>query len=103
MPGPTDPPAAPAADRGTAHLGARLREARRAPGCSPRPDETGFGDPTLTDVCTTRSGTTATLRGLFGDAWLTCRLSVEDEPKGAVLERAQQWCVEAVATLGARS
>ena len=30
MPGSTDPPAAPAADRGTPHLGARLREARRA-------------------------------------------------------------------------
>lgn len=88
---------------GQAYARTLVREARRAPGCSPRPDETGFGDPTLTDVCTTRSGTTATLRGLFGDAWLTCRLSVEDEPKGAVLERAQQWCVEAVATLGARS
>ena len=88
---------------GTAYARTLVREARRTPGCSPRPDETGFGDPTLTDVCATGGpGTTATLRGLFGDAWLTCRLSVEDEPAGEVLDRAQRWCVEVAATLGAR-
>lgn len=93
---------------GTAYARTLVRQARRAPGCSPRPDETGFGDPTLTDVCTTRGAgdeprtTTATLRGLFGDAWLTCRLSVEDEPGDVVLDRAQRWCVEAAVTLGAR-
>lgn len=92
---------------GTAYARTLVRQARRTPGCSPRPDETGFGDPTLTDVCTTRGAgdeaptRTATLRGLFGDAWLTCRLSVEDEPKGVVLDRAQRWCVEAAVTLGA--
>lgn len=90
---------------GTAYARTLVREARRAPGCTPRPDETGFGDPTLTDVCTgdDRAGSTATLRGLFGDAWLTCRLSVEDEPAGAVLDRAQRWCVEAAVTLGSGS
>jgi hypothetical protein len=89
---------------GTAYARTLVRQARRAPGCEPRPDETGFGNPTLTDVCTTRSprAATATLRGLFGDAWLSCRLSVEDEPRGAVLDRAQRWCVEVAATLGAR-
>jgi hypothetical protein len=88
---------------GTAYARTLVREARRAPGCSPRPDETGFGDPTLTDVCTgdDRAGSTATLRGLFGDAWLTCRLSSEDEPPGVVLGRAQPWCTEVAATLGA--
>ena len=92
---------------GTAYARTLVREARRTAGCSPRPDETGFGDPTLTDVCpadgsTDSSGPTATLRGLFGDAWLTCRLSVEAEPAGVVLDRAQRWCVEVAATLGAR-
>ncbi len=90
---------------GTAYARTLVRQARRTPGCTPRADETGFGDPTLTDVC--RDGdparTTATLRGLFGDAWLTCRLSVEHEPAGEVLDRAQRWCVEAAVTLGAAS
>ena len=87
---------------GTAYARTLVRQARRTPGCTPRADETGFGDPTLTDVC--RDGdpapTTVTLRGLFGDAWLTCRLSVEEEPAGEVLDRAQRWCVEAAVTLG---
>ena len=88
---------------GTAYAGTLVREARRAPGCRSRPDVTGFGDPTLTDVCTGAgpAGSTATLRGLFGDAWLTCRLSSEDEPAGEVLRRAQPWCTEVAATLGA--
>ena len=42
------------------------------------------------------------LRGLFGDAWLTCRLTVEGESGDEVLDRAQQWCTEVAATLGAR-
>lgn len=89
---------------GTAYARTLVREARREPGCTPRPDETGFGDPTLTDVCTGsgRAGSTATLRGLFGDAWLSCRLSSEDEAAGTVLERAQPWCTEVAAALGAR-
>ena len=88
---------------GTAYARTLVREARRTPGCTPRADETGFGDPTLTDVCPGdgRAGSTATLRGLFGDAWLTCRLSSEDERPGTVLERAQPWCTEVAATLGA--
>lgn len=92
-----------AAPVGTAYARTLVREARQAPGCTPRPDQTGFGDPTLTDVCTTRGPrtTTATLRGLFGDAWLSCRLSVEGEPQDEVLDRAQRWCTEVATTLGA--
>jgi len=92
---------------GTAHARTLVREARRTPGCTPRPDETGFGDPTLTSTCPGEEPAgdptgTATLRGLFGDAWLTCRLSVQDEPEGEVLDRAQRWCVEVAAVLGSR-
>lgn len=89
---------------GTAYARSLVREARRTPGCSPRPDETGFGDPTLTDVCTsTRPATaTATLRGLFGDAWLTCRLSGEGERPGEVLVRARRWCTGVAVALAAR-
>jgi len=90
---------------GTAYARTLVRQARRTPGCTPRGDATGFGEPTLTDVC--RDGdpatTTATLRGLFGDAWLSCQLSVEDERAEEVLDRAQTWCVEAAVTLGSGS
>lgn len=90
---------------GTAYAQTLVREARGAPGCASRPDETGFGDPTLTDVCTTEQPrtVTATLRGLFGDAWLTCRLSVQEAPEDEVLGRAQRWCTEVATVLGTGS
>lgn len=90
---------------GTAYARRLVREARGVQGCAARPDETGFGDPTLTDVCTTEEPrtTTATLRGLFGDAWLTCRLSVQDAPEDEVLGRAQRWCTEVATVLGTGS
>ena len=45
-----------------------------------------------------------TLRGLFGDAWLTCRLSTPGTVGGATqtVRRAEQWCVRVATTLGAR-
>ncbi|MFP5252820.1 MAG: hypothetical protein ACLGH4_03375 [Actinomycetes bacterium] len=92
---------------GTAYARTLVRQARRAPGCSPQPDGTGFGDPTLTDVCTTRAAgdepptTTVTLRGLFGDAWLSCSLGVQDESRAEVLDRARRWCTDVATTLGA--
>ena len=55
-----------------------------------------FGEPSA--VCRTQADgvATYTFRGLFGDAWLTCRLVVgagQEEP----LDRADRWCA-AVAT-----
>lgn len=93
---------------GTAFARALVRQARQAPGCTAQADETGFGDPTLTDVCTGGPGgrseeTTATLRGLFGDAWLTCSLAVEDESRDEVLDRARRWCTEVATVLAADS
>jgi hypothetical protein len=55
-----------------------------------------FGEPSR--ACRTQAGgvVTYTFRGLFGDAWLTCRLVVgageEETP-----DRADRWCA-AVAT-----
>lgn len=92
---------------GTAFARTLVRQASRSPGCTEAPDGAGFGDPGLTDVCTTRTRgdepatTSATLRGLFDDAWLTCRLSVEDGSPDEVLARARSWCVEAAVTLAA--
>ena len=55
-----------------------------------------FGEPST--ICRTRADgvTTYTFRGLFGDAWLTCRLVV-GAGQEETLDRAGRWCA-AVAT-----
>ncbi len=55
-----------------------------------------FGEPST--VCRTQAHgvATYTFRGLFGDAWLTCRLVVEAGQE-ETLDRADRWCA-AVAT-----
>jgi hypothetical protein len=82
-----------------------LREAARERGCSVRPDPPTFGRPSIGTVCrgTRPAARSVTLRGLFGDAWLSCRLSTPGAA-GAVgtAERADQWCVRVATTLGAR-
>ena len=55
-----------------------------------------FGEPST--ICRTQADgvTTYTFRGLFGDAWLTCRLVV-GAGQEETLDRADRWCA-AVAT-----
>ena len=55
-----------------------------------------FGEPST--ICRTQADgvTTYTFRGLFGDAWLTCRLMV-GAGQEETLDRADRWCA-AVAT-----
>ena len=54
-----------------------------------------FGEPST--ICRTQADgvTTYTFRGLFGDAWLTCRLVAAGQEE--TLDRAGRWCA-AVAT-----
>jgi hypothetical protein len=80
-----------------------VREVRDTPRCSFPRDTTGFGTPGLTSVCTRGDDEVVTLRGLFGDAWLSCELTVSGEPGPAgVRTRASRWCVHVATTLGAR-
>jgi hypothetical protein len=53
--------------------------------------QAAYGDPSAT--CTTQADgqVTVTTRGLFGDAWLTCRLTV-DAGTTDVEDRAGRWC-----------
>ena len=80
-----------------------VRGAGRAQGCSVVAASTRFGDPGVTDVCTASGSrsTTATMRGLFGDAWLSCSLEVEGSSAADVRARAERWCTQVAATLGA--
>ena len=82
-----------------------VREARAEKGCSVVADAPTYGTPAVATLCRTTDPVTraVTLRGLFGDAWLTCRLSTPG-PAGATrtVQRAEQWCVRVATTLGAR-
>jgi hypothetical protein len=82
-----------------------VREARDEQGCAVRPSPPRFGTPSIGTLCRTTgpAARSVTLRGLFGDAWLSCRLSTRGAT-GAVetAQRADQWCVRVATTLGAR-
>lgn len=63
-------------------------------GCKRPTHAPAYGRPTTASLCGGKVRT-ATFRGLFGDAWLSCSLT---EPKGrlddtALLDRAGEWCV----------
>lgn len=66
----------------------RLRHAAAtAPGCDRVPDAPAFGRRSVAVRCD--DGTTA-FHGLFGDAWLSCSVTVG---AGDAVERAGRWCV----------
>jgi hypothetical protein len=90
----------------TPGVGRRIvRDARAERGCRPLGKAPAYGTPSLGTLCrvTRPEGRAVTLRGLFGDAWLSCRLSIPGtgDALGAV-QRAEQWCVRVATTLGAR-
>ena len=97
-----------AAPVGTTEARRLVRETRAVRGCTFPGNVTGFGSPGVAGVCTVRrpgrSGSQeATFRGLFGDAWLSCRLSTAaGEQPDVVLQRTDRWCVHVATTLGAR-
>jgi hypothetical protein len=63
-----------------------------------------FGTPSAATVCRERkpARTTVTLRGLFGDAWLSCELRTPGDVVGQAVQRNEQFCVRVATTLGAR-
>lgn len=48
-----------------------------------------FGAPSVAAAC----GETVTLRGLFGDAWLSCELTSPGLTPARLLDRAGRWCL----------
>ena len=78
---------------------ALVREAQTVPGCTPVPDASAFGIPSVAVGCRAGRTLTAAYHGLFGDAWLSCSLAVPvgSASRAALVDRAGRWCV-AVAT-----
>jgi hypothetical protein len=70
------------------------RAAAGADGCQEVRDAPRFGARTVAVRC--QDGTTS-FHGLFGDAWLSCSLTLGDgssgQVPGEVLDRAGRWCV----------
>jgi hypothetical protein len=76
-----------------------VREAQTVPGCTPVPDTSAFGSPSVAVGCRAGRTLTAAYHGLFGDAWLSCSLAVPvgDAARADLVDRAGRWCL-AVAT-----
>jgi hypothetical protein len=86
------------------------RDVRRAPGCRPVTGGPAYGAPTVSTSCRvgTPPGRAVALRGLFGDAWLSCEVSTPSaasagDPRRETERRAQRWCVSVATSVGARS
>lgn len=74
--------------------------AAKAPGCESAPDP-AYGSPTLALTCTDDTGAvTASYRGLFGDAWVVCQLTVPAAAAAEATDRAGRWCVGVLEALG---
>jgi hypothetical protein len=73
-----------------------VKDARSGQGCRPEPQDPGFGQKSVAVVCEADGETTASYRGLFGDAWLSCSLAVAtgSVQDSALLDRTGRWCVQ---------
>jgi hypothetical protein len=74
--------------------------ARGGDGCTVLADAAAYGDPSVATSCRAASGIEVSYRGLFGDAWLACALTVPGGEQQALTDRAGRWCA-AVATAAA--
>ena len=70
-------------------------DAGTARGCRALPDAPSYGDPSVATECGGKRPH-VTFHGLFGDAWLSCRLQLPKRTvrtDAAMLDRAGRWCV----------
>ena len=69
-------------------------------GCERRPGP-AYGKPSVAFACTNGKRTTVSLRGLFGDAWLSCDLvGARGETADEVGKRADRWCLMTAVAAG---
>lgn len=62
--------------------------------CSAVPSAPAYGAPSTGVLCPGDGVQTASFRGLFGDAWLSCSLTLPaDVAQDDLIERAGRWCV----------
>ena len=70
------------------------RDADAARGCSAVPEAPAFGRPSAAVVCRVDAALEASYRGLFGDAWLSCSLTVPGAgaDQAELMDRSGRWC-----------
>ena len=77
---------------------------RSADGACHPAGELSFGDPGLVQLCRDKSQRRVTAVGLFGDGYLTCKLTAPPKSDRAdLLDRGQRWCAEVARTVGQTS
>lgn len=72
---------------------ALVRTAVTTGGCPVQERGPAFGRPSVARVCRTPDLAEASYRGLFGDAWLSCSVSLRGVDDLDLLDRAGRWCV----------
>jgi hypothetical protein len=79
------------------------KQAAGAPGCRPIAGKLKFGRPSTTTACRRHGASEVTLRGLFGDAWFSCQLTLPGTTSTrAAVRSTQRWCVHVAETVGAQ-
>lgn len=82
-----------------AFAGTLVRTATRRRGCTTEQTSV-FGSPALLQTCAASGAERLRRAGLFGDAWLTCEVTVPGGvPAAERRQRLDDWCATAVATL----
>lgn len=78
----------------TAARAEQLVAATPAKGCRAVGSAPAYGTPSVALVCASGDLRTASFRGLFGDAWLSCSLTLPAAAAGDdLLTRTGRWCV----------
>ena len=85
-----------------ARAAALVRDVRDAAGCADPPAAPAFGRPSAACLSREQGAATMTFQGLYGDAWLSCSLTLAGKADREVGDRATRWCA-AVATGAAGS
>jgi hypothetical protein len=68
--------------------------AARTKGCTALPGAPAYGTPSTGLVCELGDQRSVTYRGLFGDAWLACSLTLPVAvDRAQLVDRAGKWCV----------
>jgi hypothetical protein len=90
--------AEPVSGREAARIG---RDVRRERGCRAFEARPAFGPSPAGTVCRAAGGWQVTVRGLFGDAWLSCQVSAPaSQSRAEVVRRGSRWCVRVATALG---
>ncbi|GAA1502687.1 hypothetical protein [Nocardioides humi] len=78
----------------TAEAAQRMVEASATEACAALPGAPAYGAPSTGVLCAGDDTQTVSFRGLFGDAWLACSLTLPaGVPQDELVDRAGRWCV----------